>query len=358
MKILFLVPYPLQQAPSQRFRFEQYFHILENAGHQIQTQSFLSERNWKLFSNRGKPLHKVLTLIRGFLRRIYALLITPSHDYIFIHREVTPLGPPVFEWITAMILRKKIIYDFDDAIWLTDRPNESFLLRSLKWRSKVKSICWWSHKISCGNRYLQIYARQFNQYAIINPTTVDCENIHSPAKVHPKTNHEKIIIGWTGSRSTLKYLHTIEELLQQIESEFDQVSFVVIADQPPLLNLKRLEFIPWSAQTEIDDLSKIDIGIMPLPDDEWTKGKCGFKALQYMALEIPAVVSNVGVNSEMISQGVEGFLCATQEEWLTSLRMLITHADMRYAMGKNGRNKVVTDYSVSSNSTNFLSFFL
>lgn len=357
MKILFLLPYPLQEAPSQRFRFEQYFTILEKAGHQIQTQSFLSEQDWKLFFGPGQTLTKLLTLIKGYTKRIYSVFIAAQFDFIFIHREVTPLGPPVSEWIIAKILKKKIIYDFDDAIWLTDRKNESALLRMLKWRSKVKLICQWSYKVSCGNRYLQEFALQFNGSAFINPTTIDCENIHKPVSIDSKKNSEKVVIGWTGSHSTLKYLEVIEQVLQKLEIEFDQVSYLVIADHPPTLNLQRLKFLPWKAQSEVDDLLNIDIGIMPLPDDIWTKGKCGFKALQYMALEIPAVVSAVGVNTEIIAHSAEGFLCTTEEEWLTSLTKLITDPELRITLGKNGRRKVVEHYSVTSNSANFLSFF-
>jgi glycosyltransferase involved in cell wall biosynthesis len=357
MKILFLVPYPLKEAPSQRFRFEQYFTMLEKAGHQIQTQSFLSAQDWKLFFKPGQPVKKLLTLTKGYLKRTYVLFIATPFDFIFIHREITPVGPPVFEWMIAKILRKKIIYDFDDAIWLTDRQNESVLLRVLKWRSKVKSICQWSYKVSCGNRYLQEYAHQFNDNAFINPTTIDCENTHKPVSIDSKKNAQHVVIGWTGSHSTLKYLETIEPVLQKLETEFDHVSFLVIANHSPSLKLQKLQFLPWNAPSEVADLLNMDIGIMPLPDDEWTKGKCGFKALQYMALEIPAVVSAVGVNTKIITNGVEGFLCTTEEEWLASLRILITDPELRNSLGKNGRKKVLDHYSVTSNSSNFLSFF-
>jgi len=227
----------------------------------------------------------------------------------------------------------------------------------VKWRSKVASICRWSYKISCGNRYLQEYASQFNRYTILNPTTIDCEQLHHPETNRTHKNTDTIVIGWTGSHSTLKYLNVLEQVLQKLEQECKQVAFVVIADQPPALKLERMTFIPWKAETEIKDLSSIDIGIMPLPDDEWTKGKCGFKALQYMALEIPAVISNVGVNAEIISHDIDGFLCNTDEDWLNTLRKLIHHQDLRITIGKKGREKVVANYSVASNASNFLSLF-
>jgi glycosyltransferase involved in cell wall biosynthesis len=357
MKILFLIPYPLKESPSQRFRFEQYFKTLKNQGFTIQCQSFLSTDNSQLFYKRGHPLKKTLTLIRGIAKRIYALLIAPSCRFIFIHREASSVGPPVFEWVLAKLLRKKIIYDFDDAIWLTDRVNESTFLKALKWRDKVKQICRWSYKVSCGNHYLANYALQFNDQVTINPTTIDCESMHNPALFERKKKSSDVVIGWTGSHSTLKYLLLLEPVLQKLENQFDQVSFLMIADQPPQLRLSRLNFIKWNPDTEIEDLLKIDIGIMPLPDDEWSKGKCGFKALQYMALEIPAVISPVGVNTEIISEGVEGFLCSTDEDWILALNKLIQDPTLRETIGKRGRKKIIDSYSVSSNTSNFLSLF-
>jgi len=358
MKILFLIPYPLKQAPSQRFRFEQYFEELVNHGHTIRTQSFLSSHNWQLFFEAGNPLLKSLTLIRGFMKRIYALImIAPSSDFIFIHRETTPIGPPIFEWILAKVLRKRIIYDFDDAIWLTDRVQESPLLKILKWRQKIKGICRWSYRVSCGNEYLRSFALQYNPNARYNPSTIACKSKHNPALYESKIISDQVVIGWTGSHSTLKYLHALEPVLQKIENLFTHISFLIIADQPASLHLDRVTFIKWNPETEIEDLLKLDIGIMPLPDDEWAKGKCGFKALQYMALEIPAVVSPVGVNNTIIKNGIEGFLCQTNEEWLSALEILITDKPMRKEMGKSGRKKVMDYYSVSSNSSNFLSLF-
>jgi glycosyltransferase involved in cell wall biosynthesis len=356
MKILFLVPYPLQEAPSQRFRFEQYFQVLTNQGHIIKTQSFLSSRNWQLFFKTEKTILKIFAFTKGFLKRIYAVIMASNSDIIFIHREVAPLGPPIFEWIIAKVLRKKIIYDFDDAIWLTDRAQEPILLKTLKWRKKVKTICAWSYRVSCGNEYLRNFALQYNPKNTYNPTTIDCKNQHNRALYKPKIN-EHLVIGWTGSHSTLKYLHTLEPVLQKLEKQFPFISFLAIADQPPQLQLQRLTFIKWNPHTEIDDLLRMDIGIMPLPNDEWAKGKCGFKALQYMALEIPCLASPVGVNTTIIQQGINGFLCESAQEWLQSFDLLITNETLRKQVGKAGRITVEKNYSVLSNAPTFLSLF-
>ncbi len=357
MKILFLVPYPLKEAPSQRFRFEQYFTILNDKGHQIQTQSFLSPSNGQLFFKPGHTFHKLFAVLSGLLKRVYAISISPSFDFIFIHREAAPLGPPIFEWILAKILRKKIIYDFDDAIWLTDRVNETAFLNFLKWRSKVKRICQWSYKVSCGNNYLQNFVLQHTQNAVYNPTTIDCENLHNPILYKSRKMLGQLVIGWTGSHSTIKYLQRIEPVLQKIESLFPLVSFVVIADQTPAMQLNRLTFVKWNSETEIDDLLKMDIGIMPLPDDTWAKGKCGFKALQYMSLQIPTVASPVGVNVEIIEHEKNGLLASSEEEWILALQKLIEDKTFRDQLGKNGKHTVIKNYSVASNSSTFLSLF-
>src|SRR5688572_12154388 len=206
-RILFLVPYPLHASPSQRFRFEQYFTLLKSHGYRYTVQSFLNLNNWKVFFKSGKTLSKVRILVSSFVKRMIVLFKSPMYDFVFIHREAAPIGPPIFEWILAKVFRRKIIYDFDDAIWLTDRPKESWILRAAKWRSKVASICTWSHKVSCGNAYLCEYAAQFNKHVIYNPQTIDTENLHAPGlytSAEPAPG--KIRIGWTGSHSTLKYL--------------------------------------------------------------------------------------------------------------------------------------------------------
>lgn len=356
-RISFLVPYPLHESPSQRFRFEQYFLALEKNGHHYHVQSFLNTSNWRIFYSHGNFLAKLVALLLGFCKRFYILFKLSSYDFIFIHREVAPIGPPLFEWVIAKILRKKIIYDFDDAIWMTDAENESGVVKVIRWRTKVRSICSWSYKVSCGNEYLCSFARQFNTQVIYNPTTIDTENLHNPQKIKP-IQKEKITIGWTGSHSTLKYLKSIELILMKLEQDYPQIEVLIIANQSPSLQLKSLRFLSWRIETEARDLAAIDIGIMPLPEDEWAKGKCGFKALQYMAMQIPTVASPVGVNTKIIDEGVNGILVSNQTDWYNAISSLIKNPSLRRKMGDSGRQKVIANYSVISNSSNFSSLFL
>ena len=355
--VLFLVPYPLKESPSQRFRFEQYFDLLHKYGYQFDVQSFLNSHNWQIFFGTGRRSLKLIALISGFLKRIIILFKVTRYDFVFIHRELTPIGPPIFEWIITKILKRKVIYDFDDAIWTTDRIEESKILRFLKYRKKVRLICSWSWKVSAGNSYLCSYAKQFTSSVILNPTTIDTLNWHNPDLFEGFKPVGKITIGWTGSHSTLKYLNDIEPILQALENEFEDLQFVVIADKMPPLLLRSIIFVPWKVETEIHDLMKFDIGLMPLPDDPWSNGKCGFKLLQYMALGIPAVASPVGVNRSIISDGENGFICSSPSEWKQAIIKLIRDPGLRKAMGERGRKKVIEDYSVISNSSNFVSLF-
>lgn len=355
-KIIFLTPYPFDTAPGQRFRYEQYLDILKKNGYEIQLSSFLNKSTYSLLYHPGKKIQKIWGIFSGFIMRFASLPEITRCNFVFIFREASPVGPPVFEWIIAKLLRKKIIYDFDDAIWLTDNLNESRFEQLLRWRKKVSKICTWSYKVSCGNDYLYNYAKQFNAQVVLNPTTIDTENLHNPQLYKSKTSTQ-VTIGWTGSHTTLKYLKEIESVLQRIEHKFGIVKILVIANQKPELALRTLQFLPWRKQSEAIDLLKIDIGIMPLPDDEWTKGKCGFKALQYMAMGIPSIASPVGVNTLIVEHGKNGFLAKTEEDWFSYLNQLIEDHSLRATLGNSGRQKVIQNYSVLSNTANFLFLF-
>ena len=211
-----------------------------------------------------------------------------------------------------------------------------------------------SYKVSCCNNYLASYCKRYNKNVILNPTTIDTD-YHLP-KSKRTSNSNKIIIGWTGTHATLKYLDLVVPILQELELEFDFI-FMVIANQDPKPKLNNYIFVPWNKSTEITDLQKIDIGVMPLYDSEWEHGKCGFKALQFMALEIPVLISPVGVNNIIVDHGINGFHCASAAAWKTYLLELLSSSEKRIKMGENGRKYVIKNYSVDSNVDNFLSLF-
>jgi glycosyltransferase involved in cell wall biosynthesis len=351
--IIFLFPYPLNEAPSQRFRFVQYLDILKKEGYRFETHSYLSDNAWKILYQPGRFFAKFLRIVRGYINRLILLPKIKSFDYVFIHREAAPLGPPIIEFLIAKVLRKKIIYDFDDAIWLPNYSESNKFFSFIKWYSNSKVLCKWAYKVSCGNDYLCNFAKQFNKNVVYNPTTIDTENYHNkitnPAK-------EKFVIGWTGSHSTTRYLNEIVAALKKLELKYD-FELQVIADIPPNLELASYKFIKWQKEREIDDLLGFTIGIMPLKDDQWASGKCGFKALQYMSLGIPALVSPVGVNTKIVDDGVNGFICKTPQDWENAIEKLLQNRALLIEMAQNTRKKIVENYSVKSNTANFLNLF-
>jgi len=354
-RILILAPYPYQIAPSQRFRFEQYLQALTDNGFTYDFEPFISSHTWKILHLPGNTHKKIVGMLAGFIRRFQLLFKLGKYDHIFIHREASHLGPPVFEFLIAKVFRKKIIYDFDDAIWLPNFSEANRWIHYIKMYQKVNYIMRWSTVISAGNAYLADYARKQNPLAriVVNPTTIDTEHYHNQVK---DQHTPKLVIGWTGTHTTLRYLHQIVPILQKLEKEYD-FDFLVISNQPPDISLKSLVYLKWKKETEIEDLLRMNIGLMPLVEDAWSNGKCGFKALQYMALGIPAIISPIGVNTKIVDDTINGFLCSTPAEWENALLNLLQNPDLRVQMGKEARKKIVDSYSVLSNTSNFLGLF-
>jgi len=352
-KILFVVQYPENVSPGQRFRFELYKELLENNGFVITTSSFFHKRGYNIIHKQGFLFSKLWELCKGYIRRTILLLSINKYGYIFLQREAAPLGPPLFEWIYTKILKKKVILDFDDAIWMNHISEHNSVALAFKNVNKVGKICKWSYKISCGNEYLCNYARKYNNNVIYNPTCVDTENRHNIL-----TNHDisRVTIGWTGSFSTLKYLEQVIPILQRLQEKYD-FDIKIICNQQPDFELKNIEYIEWKEQNETIELAKCQIGLMPLTNDEWSEGKCGFKLIQYLSLEIPAVSSPVGVNKKIIEHGVNGFLCNSKEDWFNSIEKLILDVELRKQMGREGRKKIREHYSLQSNQSNFLAIF-
>jgi glycosyltransferase involved in cell wall biosynthesis len=177
-----------------------------------------------------------------------------------------------------------------------------------------------------------------------------------PEKNETENPNTPLTIGWTGSHSTLMYLDPVIPVFQELQEEFD-FEFVVIANRDPKLKLKNYRFIKWTEENEVTDLQQMDIGIMPLEDTEWAKGKCGFKLIQYGAVGIPSVASPVGVNSQVLVDNKTGFLASTADEWKTSLSKLLNDKALREKMGRQAREHIVANYSVESQKEKFLSLF-
>ena len=344
----------MRRAPSQRFRAEAFFDELKKSGTSFDTHTFLDESGWKILYQQGSNARKAVAVVKGFLKRFLFLIAKAgSYDFVYIHREAAPLGPPVFEWMLRYIFRRKIIYDFDDAIWIPNISDSNRMARFVKSFWKVGAICRWSHKIAAGNNYLAAYARRFNSKVMVIPTNVNMTHRYNRLKQH---HNSSAVIGWTGSHSTLKYLDLLVPVLHRLEKKH-RFTFLVICDARPSFELASLQYRPWNSDTEIEDLMQIDIGLMPLEDDSWSEGKCGFKIIQYLALGIPAVASPVGVNKTIVEDGHNGFLCVTEADWYRRLELLLQDPQLRSRLGEAGRRKMQQQYSIEANAGNFISLF-
>ena len=289
MNVLFLVPAPLDISPGQRFRFEHYLPELEKNEINYTIESFWSLRVWNILFNKGHLFSKAFGLLAGFAKRFISLLSIYKYDYVFVYREAAPIGPPFFEWFIAKVGRKKIIYDFDDAIWLSmsSSANPSAALIKCSW--KVKYICKYSTITSVGNSFLASFAKRYNGDVRIIPTVVDTEKVHNRFK---NQNDQPLTIGWTGTFTNFLYLEKVSGVINELKKTYD-FEYLIIANKDPRLQNVQYIFKQWNFQTEIDDLLAMHVGIMPLNNTEVDLGKCGFKAIQYMSLGIPAVVSPV-----------------------------------------------------------------
>ena len=352
MKVMFVVPYPRSEAPSQRFRFEQQIEFLEANGIECHFQSFWDLNAWRVLYLSGNVLAKTLGFVRGWLRRFSLLFRLGGYDRVFLHREAAPVGPPVIEWLIAKVLRKKIIYDFDDAIWLPNVSDSNRFAARIKFHDKVKSICRWSWKISCGNAYLQDFAKQYNRCAFFIPTTVDTDR-YKPAP--QKTTDNKIVIGWTGSQSTNAYLENMDGVFASLARDVD-FELMVISNQPPQLH-HPFRFVNWQRESEVSDLAQLDVGLMPLTDNEWSLGKCAFKLIQYGALAIPAVASPVGANKSVVLENESGFFATTDGEWIAALKRLCSNAQLRMKMGAASRERIEAEYSQRAVRERYLALF-
>lgn len=349
-KILIIADHRLNRSPSQRYRFEQYLNYFKSEGFDWELSEIITEKDDKIFYHPGNYFKKAWILFKSLFIRLKDLRRAKNFDVVFIQREALLLGSSYFE--KQFFKKNKVIFDFDDSIWLLDTSPENKKFEFLKNPDKTKINIKLAHCVIAGNSFLANYAKQFNQNTVVIPTTIDSD-FHIPKP--ELRNKEKIVIGWSGSISTIKHFEMAIPALKEIQNKYpNQIEIHVIGQGSythPEINVISKN---WSTITEVDDLNSFDIGIMPLPDDEWVKGKCGLKGLSYMACGVATIMSHVGVNSEIIEHGKNGFLATSQQEWVNYLSKLIENSDLRHEMGQAGRETVVKNYSVNANKVKYL----
>ncbi|HOU36303.1 MAG TPA: glycosyltransferase family 4 protein [Candidatus Omnitrophota bacterium] len=348
MRVLFWVPYPKEGA-SNRYRVEQYLPSLSRCGIDFSVHSFWTRPAFRILYTKGNYAIKVLFFIIGTICRLVDVAIIFRYDIVFIHREAYPVGPAVFETILKT-LRKPMIFDFDDAIFLAASSRQNFFVERFKCTRKIKDIIGMSSHVIAGNNYLASFARPFNSKVSVIPTVIDTDR-YVPVD-HPRG--DRIVIGWIGSATTADFLRPMEGVLRAIAERFPQVDFVLVGASEPVPGIERMIVKAWSLPTELQDLASFDIGIMPMPDDPWTRGKCAFKAIIYMGMSIPCVCSAVGTNNEIIDDGVNGFLATSDEEWIEKLSLLIRDPAVRRKVGVAGRKTVEDRYSLKAYADTFV----
>lgn len=351
MRILFWVPYP-KEGPSNRLRVEQYLPHLEREGIYYTLMPFWRTAAYKILYRKGHYLKKLYFFILGFVSRILDILRIGNYDIVFIHRESCPLGGLFFEKILSR-LRKPFIFDFDDAIFLSSSSKPNSFIEKFKNPSKIRGIIRLSSCVIAGNNYLAKFALKENNNVFILPTCIDSQVYRPCAR---KEAGNVVTIGWIGSITTSGFLEMMGNVFKQVSQRFGskKVRFRIVGGECLGNQLDNLTCKEWSLEEEIEDLKTFDIGIMPMPDNPWTKGKCGFKAILYMSMAIPCVCSPVGVTTEIIKDGVNGLLAASEPDWIEKISLLIERPELRQGIGQQGRRTVEEKYSVSANAHNFL----
>jgi len=342
-KILFLPEAPQIDA-SSRTRVYNYKRFLEKAGFDITIipyNSFIDA--WLNAKNRKRSLVvKVVNKINQFLKCVSYLVIVWRYDAIYIHRILFPKG--VFKGLR--ILGKKIIFDFDDAIYLATKSRSNNFVERFKSPNKASYIVKISDRIIAGNSLLSDFVKKFNKNVKVIPTCVDTDIYNNNDAGNKR---DVLTIGWIGSATTAEYLNELRGIFIELAKKYPCLNFKIIGGELKIDGLDTITSKKWRLEDEISDLRSIDIGIMPMPDSDWTRGKCGFKALLYMSMQIPCVCSPVGVNKEIIQDGVNGFLALSEREWIDKLSALIENEDLRKRIGRAGRETVEESFSVKVN---------
>lgn len=337
MRVLALLPYPTDRVPGQRYRIEQWAPLLRREGVEVTVSPFLAAAAMDVLYQPGHSVLKAAGTLRGYLRRLRETLLSALPEVIFVYREAALLGPAWLERILAW--RRPLVFDFDDALYLADTSAANAWARAFKAVGKTAAICRVASQVTVGNPVLADFARTHSSRVTVIPTSIDTDLYQRPVR----PCNRRPVVGWTGSATTLRYLERLVPALVRLRQACD-FELRVIGGELRVAGLD-VTCLPWRAATEVADLAPLDVGLMPLLDDPWSRGKCGLKALQYMALGIPPVVSPVGVNSAIVSHGRNGFLASSEEEWIAHLTALLRDPALRERLGEAARRTVEHGYS-------------
>lgn len=344
IKICALMLDPYDVSPGQRFRIEQWEPFLKKENITIDYFSFTDDKLRDVIYKEGHLAAKIKELLKANLRRLKHTLKAKNYDAVFLYRAASMVGPA---WMEKLLRWRDvpIIFDFDDAIFFTDTSKANKRFAWAKFSGKTADICRLSTSVTVGNSYLADYAKKYNKQVFVVPTSIDTDKYQPAAK--KRSDRARVVVGWTGSSTSQYHLEEFEPVLAELLKERD-VEIRVVSNREPTFTTVPFVWRAWSAETEVEEIAQIDIGIMPTPDDEWSRGKCALKALQYMSLGIPAICTDMGANRDVVKNGVNGFLAKSSEEWLTAFKALIDDPLLRRKLGDEARRTVVENYSMES----------
>ncbi len=340
MQLAVLSPYPRDHVPGQRFRIEQWEGVLQDAGIDCTYLPFADPALMSILFAPGYTLAKIHGVVRGWIRQSRTLRRMPQPDVALVFRSASLAGPPILE---RGLVRDGIpfVLDFDDAIFVLHSTRANRWFSWLKFPGKTAALCKLSAHVTVGNHYLADWARVHNPRVTVIPSSVDLKLFAPRVERHSP----EVVIGWTGSHTSQTYLEAVAPMLGRFLASTPAARLRVHSDRPPSLQGVVHEWRPWSAKTEAAEISMFDIGIMPMPDDPWSRGKCSMKALLYMAAGSAAVCSAVGHNLEVIQDGVNGLLVSSENDWLEGLSRLVEDHALRSRLGRSGRTTVEERFS-------------
>jgi len=330
VKVLFLTQ-STALGPSSRYRVYQLLPWLQKLGIACEVSPAIDDALYRslYLDSRGSGSRRA-AFAAAWRQRRADLKRVQNFDAVFVQKGVFPGLYAGFE--RKIAAHKPVVFDFDDAIWLP-RVGGSRVLRALHRESAVQDTLRRAAAVIAGNNFLADYASRFNRKVTVVPSSID------PAAYSPPVNSD--VVGWIGSRTTLPYLKPLKSVFETLG-----IKLRIIASGDPTQLGFATEFRPWRLETEQNELSQFGVGIAPLPDTPWEHGKCGVKILQYMACGIPVVASPVGVNAQIVVDGVNGFLAKNNEEWTIALRTLMADANQRRRLGAAGREAVEKSFTV------------